>query len=430
MWQLKSGLKRFFSNGSDNVRYRGGGNFVDYFKVRMRGGKGGNGAVSFDTSIRQRRGRTSGGDGGKGGSVYIMADPSLDSLQHLKAFVRAGNGGHGRSNNRGGANGADVIIKVPFGTTIRETFKDQFQFEPWMDESFEETSETTESTEGAVDLDDNVETYKHSFEEFEEFEEEQRPDTSGGIKTKIAPLETPVWEEIEFNESKMGPILAARGGRGGRGNMAFGHNNHDCEIGQMGEERFLEFDLKTMASVGLVGVPNAGKSSLLTAISNAHPKIASYPFTTINPYVGVIDFADGHRFTVADIPGLIEGAHANRGLGHQFLKHIVKSKILAFVIDFSQPSPWDDFRILQSELDLYQQGLSTKCRLVVANKADLLAPDVLKWKVEEFKNRIHADAFTPLVVPISALHGLAVTKVTSSLRSLLESDSQQMRITE
>lgn len=396
---------------STEVRYRGGGNFVDYMKVRIRGGNGGHGAVSFETSIRQRRGRTSGGDGGRGGDVSIVADPTLDSLQDLKTLVKAGHGDHGGRNNRVGAHGNSVIIRVPLGTTVREVQVplDEFDDDSVDDSEFEETPGKDEFIE------------YDSFEGEEDFDSfEQLPDTTGGIKNEIPPMNTAPWETMEFSEGNKGPILAARGGRGGRGNMAFGKNNHDCERGQEGEERVLEFDLQTMASVGLVGMPNAGKSSLLAAISNAHPKIASYPFTTLNPYIGVIEFADGHRFTMADIPGLIEGAHVNRGLGHQFLKHISRSKMLAFVIDFSQECPWEDFEVLRSELDLYEASLSAKCQMVIANKADLLTADQLKSRVKDFKSHVYGDIYSPMIVPISALHGLAVTKVTNALRSLLE----------
>ncbi|KAJ9081310.1 GTPase of the mitochondrial inner membrane that associates with the large ribosomal subunit [Entomophthora muscae] len=166
----------------------------------------------------------------------------------------------------------------------------------------------------------------------------------------------------------------------------------------------------------MVGLPNAGKSTFLGAVSNAHPKIAPYPFTTINPYLGTIDYPDLYQMTLADIPGLIPGAHLNRGLGHAFLRHVERSKALVYVIDLSLPTPHLDFQTLRSELELYKSGLSEKPSLIVANKADL--PTVGPHTLHEFKNLIPSDI---QVIPVSAKLGKNVSRATLAMRRLVES---------
>jgi len=330
------------------------GNFVDFVRITMDGGRGGNGASAFERSSMNPRGKPSGGNGGRGGSVLFYPNPFKTTLEHLPKILKAASGDKGQKNMMFGANGADLSIGVPLGTLLRDVTE----------------------TDGENKLDR--------------------------------------WREINFDSVDMEPITICKGGRGGKGNYAVGKNNQEYEIGLSGERRTIEVDLKTLADVGLVGLPNAGKSSFLSAVSNAHPKIAPYPFTTLNPFVGTVHFTDLSYFTIADIPGLIEGAHRNIGLGHHFLKHVVKSKILAFVIDFARPEPWMDYNVLVSELNSYKKGLAWKCRLVIANKADLVK-DIEKV-VGEFHAKISSNV---TVLPVSSKNKSGLSEATHFIKALI-----------
>ncbi|KAI0225189.1 GTPase of the mitochondrial inner membrane that associates with the large ribosomal subunit [Massospora cicadina] len=189
-----------------------------------------------------------------------------------------------------------------------------------------------------------------------------------------------------------------------------------AERGFKGEIRYLELEFKSLADCGMVGLPNAGKSTFLGAVSNAHPKIAPYPFTTINPYLGTIDYPDLFQVTLADIPGLIPGAHLNRGLGHSFLRHIERSKALVYIIDISLPTPHLDFQALKLELELYKPGLSQKPSLIIANKADL--PTVGPHTLHQFKSLLPPGV---KVVPVSAKLAKNVLSATLAMRRLVES---------
>ncbi|PIA16244.1 GTP-binding protein Obg/CgtA [Coemansia reversa NRRL 1564] len=208
----------------------------------------------------------------------------------------------------------------------------------------------------------------------------------------------------------------AKGGLGGFGNPRFISSSerqpHYALRGLMGQRRELELELKTIADVGLVGMPNAGKSTFLGAVSNAHPKIASYPFTTLNPYIGTVEFRDTFQITVADIPGLIPGAHRNVGLGHSFLRHVERSRVLAFIVDVSRESPWNDLEALQTELNLYSPGLSDRPSLVIANKADL------GTKARDNFEKWQAMTSVP-IVPISAKFNKNILKATYTIRQIL-----------
>lgn len=398
------------------ARARPDGNFIDHVLVRVRGGRGGDGVPAFARSARNPKGRPCGGDGGRGGNVLFVVDSSLDSLNHLPSQVQAERGYSGGKNMRHGANGADLVLRLPPGCEIGELTKaregggelmipaptsamreQEYQLEDDTSDLLEFVLAPDEEGEALSPRPSSAQTEKHQVEA--RFQEEL---------PRLA---------LEWNTSS--PVLVAQGGRGGRGNHAYGQNNHECEQGQPGEERLLEVNLKTMADVGLVGLPNAGKSSFLAAVTRAHPRIASYPFTTLNPYVGSIDYGEAiGRITVADIPGLIEGAHANRGLGHQFLKHVEKARLLALVVDYAQrEAPWKDVHMLLRELDLYQDGLSTKVRLIIANKADLLSPDELVQRVKDTQRHLSRDTD---ILPISAKYGLALAKVTERLLQLVE----------
>ncbi|MDD5699251.1 MAG: GTPase ObgE, partial [Victivallaceae bacterium] len=285
--------------------------FVDKATIMVKGGDGGNGCCSFRREKFVPRGGPDGGDGGGGGGIVLRTcsgEQSLTPFLYKRHYVGR-RGPHGKGKTLHGRRSGDIILRVPVGTVITNA----------------------DTGELIVDLD--------------------QPD-------------------IDF--------IIAKGGRGGRGNARFVSSTNRAptrhEPGEPGEERYITLELKTMADIGLVGYPNAGKSTLLGKISAAHPKVAPYPFTTLHPVVGVIELPDFRRLTVADIPGLIDGAHDNIGLGHAFLKHIERTHALAYVLDAAGVdgrTPWEDFRHLRRELELYMKGLSRRPAVIIANKMDL-----------------------------------------------------------
>jgi GTPase len=286
--------------------------FIDRTKIRVRGGDGGNGVTAFRREKFVPRGGPSGGDGGRGGDVWLVADSSLNTLLHLRYNPEhtAGRGRHGEGSNRTGREGEDVVVRVPTGTQVLDGETGDFY----------------------ADLS----------------EDGQR------------------W-------------LAAKGGRGGFGNAHFASSTNRApryhQEGTPGEERELQLELKLLADVGLVGFPNAGKSTLISTVSAARPKIADYPFTTLEPHLGVVDLGDFRTFVVADIPGLIEGAHAGAGLGDRFLRHVERTKLLLHLVDVSSASGRDtvsDYEVINRELRAYDPQLAERPQFVVATKLDAL----------------------------------------------------------
>ncbi len=291
--------------------------FIDEAKIRVRAGDGGNGCVAFRREKFVPRGGPSGGDGGRGGDVVMEASEQHNTLVHFRfnPEYRAERGRHGEGSNRTGREGQSIVLKVPVGTILYDDV----------------TGETV-----------------HDF---------RGPDER---------------------------VVIARGGRGGRGNQNFATPTHqaprECEPGRPGEERAYRLELKLLADVGLVGYPNVGKSTLISRISAARPKIADYPFTTLQPNLGVVvvgkpDDPKGFSFVVADIPGLIEGAHHGAGLGTQFLRHIERTRLLVHLVDVSDASgrhdPIQDFEVIANELKSFGAGLETKPMIVAASKIDV-----------------------------------------------------------
>jgi GTP-binding protein len=282
--------------------------FIDEAQIHVKAGDGGAGAVSFRREAHVAKGGPDGGDGGKGGDVWLAADHNVASLLGFRDHPhrRAGNGGHGSGKGRHGADGKDLVVPVPIGTVVRDR-------------------------DGVV-----VADLSHAGDRF----------------------------------------LAGAGGQGGRGNARFLSNRRRApsfaEQGEAGEERWLDAELKLLADVALVGFPNAGKSTLISVISAATPKIADYPFTTLEPHLGVVRF-DDVEFVVADIPGLIEGASEGRGLGHRFLRHVERARALAILLDLApvdDRSPADQEAVLLRELGQYKPDLLERPRLVIGTKAD------------------------------------------------------------
>jgi GTPase len=315
--------------------------FVDRIKVFAQAGNGGRGCVSFRREKFVPKGGPDGGDGGRGGNVILRADRHVDNLANLfyEPIIKAENGGHGMGKKMTGRAGTDKIVKVPVGTIV------------WpADESTVILSEVERPPETTSTL--------------------STRDCSTFRMTEKHPLVDLSHDAQQF--------LLCRGGAGGKGNVHFKSSRNRAPRqyteGEEGEKGHFLFELRTIADAGLVGYPNAGKSTLLRKISAARPKVAAYPFTTLHPVVGVIEFPGYRRATVADIPGLIEGAHRGVGLGHEFLRHITRCRVLIFVVDAGGSegrNPVEDLRNLRREIDLYDPILSSRPWFIVANKMDL-----------------------------------------------------------
>ncbi|KAI9143062.1 P-loop containing nucleoside triphosphate hydrolase protein [Paraphysoderma sedebokerense] len=386
--------------------------FIDYMRVRVTGGTGGDGCIAFLREKFVSKGPPAGGNGGKGGNIIFQVDPQENSLKPIRTRYTGRKGANGEGKMKHGRNGTDLIVKVPIGTVIRE-----------IKESKVETDE-----------EDILYRLKKKY-----------PDEL--LKSEVLPK--PMHPNNEDDNqplfvdlSKEGDsFVVAYGGPGGFGNIHFSSTHSSPKkrtLGVPGQQRYLELELKTIADAGLIGLPNAGKSTLLSAISNATPKIADYPFTTLNPYLGTLLYPDSHHITVADIPGLIKGAHKNVGLGHDFLRHVERSKILIYVVDISKENPCSDLETLLTELELYREGLTNRPTLVVANKADVVP--IAKANLEELKRWIDEDGYRKVlekldrhgdiesdgkttkwsVVPVSAKYQGNVQEMMRILRGMVE----------
>jgi GTP-binding protein len=310
--------------------------FVDEVEIVVTGGDGGSGCVAFRREKYAPFGGPFGGDGGDGGSVFLRADQSLNTLQHLAGHHhwRAERGEHGLGKNCHGRKGEDLYVIVPTGTVI-------------------------------YDADHRV-----------------------ALKDLTKHGQT---------------ILVAAGGKGGHGNTYFKSATNQAprtaEPGAPGDQRRLRLELKLIADAGLLGKPNAGKSTLLSRVSAARPKIAAYPFTTRYPCLGIVEIPGGRRFVMADIPGLIEGAHAGSGLGDEFLRHVERTRLLVHMVDICpiEGDPVEDYRAIRRELKLYSKELAAKPEIVVANKMDLTGS---QENLKRFKRKLRVE-----VIPVSAVTG-------------------------
>ena len=321
--------------------------FIDEAKITVKAGDGGNGCMSFRREKYIPKGGPDGGDGGSGGDVYFLADVNLDTLIDFvgKHNWKAQNGKAGQGSNMTGADGEDLIIRVPPGTLI-------------YDEDFE-------------------------------------------LLLK------------DMNEPGM-KVLICRGGKGGKGNKSFATSTNQAPrtttSGQKGQYRKLRMELKLFADVGLVGMPNAGKSTLISRCSEAHPKIAEYPFTTLEPVLGIVELSDYRRFVLADIPGLIEDSHKGAGLGIEFLRHIERTRIIVHILDIMPmdgSDPVENYKTIRKELKLYSKELAKKPEVIVANKIDLDPEDKVVGKIrKKLKKKIF---------PISAVTGEGVKNLLELL---------------
>jgi GTPase len=394
--------------------------FIDEIKIYARAGHGGRGCVAFHREAFVPKGGPSGGNGGRGGSVILQADHDLNNLiaQYYQPRLLAPDGEHGLGKGMDGHAGKDLIVKVPCGTLVW-----RFPSVTKPGENFED--EPSSSRTAAPGDEDEDEDEKPAFKT----SGNKRPlirNASGGQAQEID-LSKEAPEEISAGNAEKGELVAdltengqqfvlCKGGRGGLGNRNFAtaarQTPRFAQPGEPGDEGNFLFELRIMAEVGLVGYPNAGKSTLLTAISKARPKVAPYPFTTLHPQIGIVEYADWHRLTVCDVPGLIEGAHQNVGLGHEFLRHIERCKILVLLLDMAgtdNRAPWDDYRQLLKELEFYDPALLEKPRLVVANKMDEAAAEK---NLKQFKKKIRKAS--PL--PIAAAFDQGIEEFRKTIR--------------
>ncbi len=326
--------------------------FIDEVTIKVIAGSGGDGCTAFRREKYVEMGGPYGGNGGHGANIIFKVDTGLHTLIDLRymKMIKGEKGENGSGKNQNGKNAEDIVIKVPQGTVI-------------------------------TDLDTNL---------------------------IIADMKDPTDE-----------VVVAKGGRGGRGNTAFKTQSNPCpefaENGEPGEERLLKMELKLLADVGLVGLPSVGKSTFLSKVSAAKPKIADYHFTTLSPNLGVVKTKDNRSFVIADLPGLIEGASEGAGLGDKFLRHIERTKVIAHIIDMGRiegRDPYDDFVVINKELESFNKKLIKKPMIVIANKMDM--PESEK-NLAEFKKKVDCEVY-----PISAINSDGIDKVLMKLADLVD----------
>src|SRR6266581_7244772 len=333
--------------------------FIDEIKIYARAGHGGKGCVAFHREAFVAKGGPSGGNGGRGGEVILQADHDLNNLigQYYQPRLIAEDGQNGMGKGMDGKAGKNRLVKVPCGTLV---WKVANASEPAKgeDEPTEEEVKSFTLSTGQRPLIRHA-AGTRALEIDLAAEKGDQPTGTGAKGELVADL-------TEHGQQ----FVLCKGGRGGLGNRNFAtaarQTPRFAQPGEPGDEGDYLLELRIMAEVGLVGYPNAGKSTLLTAISHARPKIAPYPFTTLHPQIGIVQYADYARLTVCDVPGLIEGAHRNVGLGHEFLRHIERCKVLVMLLDMAGTdgrAPWDDYQKLHNELGLYDPGLLKKTRI-------------------------------------------------------------------
>ncbi|KAK3126403.1 hypothetical protein QOZ80_7AG0556040 [Eleusine coracana subsp. coracana] len=492
---------------------------VDRFRLRAKGGDGGDGCVSIRRSRADRQGRPDGGSGGRGGDVILECSNSVWDFSGLQHHTKAGQGGHGLSKNQIGTRGSDKIAQVPVGTVIHRVQGEQHSvtankltraldpwdihdatgrsagnsnkpiraLDPWEIPDVEEHSAASSNQFGNTAMKDlggclshqptvpkdyndgngigsqpEKEMYLHAcskpglsatnhdannhrhqveIDETDQSEDEDKEfwededDFDMDNEEEEVETESEEQDQVQYSVAEMTKpgqrLIVARGGEGGLGNafifkeMRLPKENRHEEIsrlrtGHPGNEALLILELKSIADVGLVGLPNAGKSTLLSALSRARPEIADYAFTTLRPNIGSLTYEDYFSVKVADIPGLIKGAHENRGLGHAFLRHIERTKVLAYVLDLAATlngrkgvPPWEQLHDLAMELEHYQEGLTKRPSLIVANKIDEEGADKM---YEELKRRVQG---VP-IFPVCAILEEGVPDLRVALRNLMD----------
>jgi GTP-binding protein len=370
--------------------------FVDEIKIFARAGHGGRGCVAFQREASKPKGGPSGGNGGRGGDVVLQADHDLNNLiaQYYQPQLTARDGEHGLGKGMDGRAGKDLIVKVPCGTLVWRLSRATAP-----PEAMPAAPSESGAGRGSLPLSSRARPLLRAAGSAPALEIDLAAEESAAAPPRVDPAKGELIADLTAHGQR---FVLCKGGRGGLGNRNFATSVHQAprfaQPGEPGEEGEFLLELRLIADVGLVGYPNAGKSTLLTAISQARPKIAPYPFTTLHPQIGIVEYPDYHRLTVCDVPGLIEGAHRNVGLGHAFLRHIQRCKILVLLLDMAGAdgrAPWDDHAHLLEELGLYDRALLAKPRLVVANKMD---EPVAEGNLKKFKRKVPR---TP-VLPIAA----------------------------
>lgn len=385
--------------------------FIDEIKVYARAGHGGKGCVAFHREAYITKGGPSGGNGGRGGDVILEADHDLNNLiaQYYQPRLIAKDGEAGMGKGMDGRAGKDMVIKVPCGTLV-------WKLPGVTPESGADDDGPEPPTSSGL----RISTGSRPVIRTSGSARGMEVDLSA--EDESAPLFDPSARELVCDLTQHGQrFTLCKGGRGGLGNRNFATARRQTpRFAQPGEEGTNEgeylLELRIVAEVGLVGYPNAGKSTLLTAISKARPKVAPYPFTTLTPQIGIVEYKDWKRLTVCDVPGLIAGAHQDVGLGHKFLRHIERCKVLVLLLDMAgtdNRAPWDDYKSLLEELELYDPGLLERPRYVVANKMDEPQSEA---NLKSFKRKIKK---TP-VLPISAAFDQGIDKFKQLMREAVE----------
>jgi GTPase len=389
------------------------GMFIDEIKIFAQAGHGGKGCVAFQREKYRPKGGPSGGNGGRGGDVILEADHDLNNLiaQYFQPRLIAQEGKGGMGKGMDGHAGKDLLVKVPCGTLVWKTAQSNPPLEGVEPES---------KTGSGLLASSSRRPLLRSAASGRAVEVDLASEAPG--QSPAAP--TPKGELVVDLTQHGQRFILCKGGRGGLGNRNFATATRQtprfAQPGEPGQEGEFLLELQIIAEVGLVGYPNAGKSTLLTAISHARPKIAPYPFTTLHPQIGIVEYSDFFRLTVCDVPGLIEGAHQNVGLGHKFLRHIERCKVLVVLLDMAGTDnrhPWDDYKNLLNELEQYDPMLLDKPRLLVANKMDEPAAE---QNLKQFKRRIRKST----VLPMAAAFDEGIEKFKKTIREAVEAEEK------
>lgn len=418
---------------------------MDRTRVRVAGGIGGKGSLSMKPSRKRYKLKPDGGHGGNGGSVILIADPNEQSLRWSHPHVQAEKGSNGDSQECNGRNGDNLILRVPCGVIVKRVLN---HGEEWDDET--ETVVNSRTDDDPVEQEQKVEVSRevqllldsmknsrdedqYQFEDTEEDWDSDEDEREERDRIVLADLDKPG-----------AYVMVARGGRGGLGSSIYNGESGPMpdpramianSKPQQGEVAFLELELKLIADIGLVGFPNAGKSSLLRAMSRASPEVAPYPFTTLHPILGSIDYRDGHRIRVADIPGLIDGASEGRGKGFEFLRHIERTKALLYIVDVAGVDfrdPVEDIRVLANEIASYGDGAMMDRRaLIVANKVDLLKEEAipeLKYEISKAAKEMGIQTHHEVFAISAGVTGTGLASLSKAMREIVTlADEEQSK---
>lgn len=435
--------------------------FVDRIRIRASAGEGGKGSLSMHSIGQKRKLKPDGGNGGDGGSIIIFADPKEQSLRMSHPHVQAPKGANGSNNDKHGRKGKNTVVRVPCGVVVKrilnydELWDEENNTVKRVDESGEEIQptllnyydphheydgNTTQTNSSAVDGEEAIDYDMAGFSDMDVLHGTWKGNNDDNNKyADMGERERVVLADLDTPSSH---IVVCKGGKGGFGTGIFSSYHGkvpDAQIlaryarPQPGEVAYLELELKLIADIGLVGFPNAGKSSLLCAMSRAAPQVAPYPFTTLNPFVGVIEYRDAFTLKVADIPGLIDGASEGRGKGHDFLRHLERTKALLYIVDAAgteDRDPTEDLKVLSSELASYGDGdMMNRKALVVANKLDLLDEDeriVVLSRLEDAAREMGIQIQGDVLGISAGVTGLGLDDLSREMRGIVRSSQNEV----